>query len=129
ELDEWGFMRPNQKTLQVACNVFPRAYARFGEIIQQLGASGLMSIPTEQAFQSSLRKDLDQYLQSKADDAESRVKIFRLAWEMTMSAFGTRETQYERFFFGDPIRLSSGLYFSYDKEPYVKRVKTLLGMD
>ncbi|MBP2076861.1 4-hydroxyphenylacetate 3-monooxygenase, oxygenase component [Oceanobacillus polygoni] len=129
ELDEWGFMRPNQKTLQVACNVFPRAYARFGEIIQQLGASGLMSIPTEQAFRSSLRKDLDQYLQSKADDAESRVKIFRLAWEMTMSAFGTRETQYERFFFGDPIRLSSGLYFSYDKEAYVKRVKTFLGMD
>lgn len=129
ELDEWGFMRPDQKTLQVAVNVFPRAYARFGEIIQQLGASGLMSIPTEQAFQSSLRKDLDQYLQSKADDAESRVKIFRLAWDMTMSAFGTREIQYERFFFGDPIRLSSALYFSYDKEPYVKRVKVLLGLD
>ena len=129
EMDEWGFMRPNQKTLQVACNVFPRAYARFAEIIQQLGASGLMSIPTEQAFRSSLRKDLNQYLQSKADDSESRVKIFRLVWDMTMSAFGTREIQYERFFFGDPIRLSSGLYSSYDKEPYVERVKTLLGME
>ncbi|WP_339228736.1 4-hydroxyphenylacetate 3-monooxygenase, oxygenase component [Oceanobacillus sp. FSL K6-2867] len=129
ELDDWGFMRPNQKTLQVACNVFPRSYARFGEIIQQLGASGLMSIPTEKAFRSSLKKDLDQYLQSKADDAETRVRIFRLAWEMTMNAFGTREIQYERFFFGDPIRLSNDLYFSYDKEPYVKRVKTLLEMD
>jgi 4-hydroxyphenylacetate 3-monooxygenase len=129
KLDKWGFMRPDKKTLQVASNVFPRAYARFSEIIQQLGASGLMSIPTEHAFQSSLKEDLDQYLQSKADDAESRVKIFRLAWEMTMSAFGTRELQYERFFFGDPIRLSSQLYFSYDKKPYVQRVKALLGMD
>lgn len=129
ELDEWGFIRPDRKTLQVASVVFPRVYARFSEIIQQLGASGLMSIPTEQAFQSSLRGDLDQYLQSKADDAESRVKIFRLAWDMTMSAFGTREIQYERFFFGDPIRLTSMLYFSYDKEPYVKRVKDLLEMD
>ncbi|WP_145523600.1 4-hydroxyphenylacetate 3-monooxygenase, oxygenase component [Virgibacillus sp. SK37] len=129
ELDEWGFIRPDRKTLQVASVVFPRVYARFSEIIQQLGASGLMSIPTEQAFQSSLRGDLDQYLQSKADDAESRVKIFRLAWDMTMSAFGTREIQYERFFFGDPIRLTSMLYFSYDKEPYVKRMKDLLEMD
>ncbi|WP_269410723.1 4-hydroxyphenylacetate 3-monooxygenase, oxygenase component [Lentibacillus daqui] len=129
ELDEWGLMRPDQKTLQVASNVFTKVYARFGEIIQQLGASGLMSIPTERAFQSSLRRDLDQYLQSKSDDAESRVKIFRLAWEVAMSAFGTREIQYERFFFGDPIRLSSQLYFSYDKEPYVKRVKALLEMD
>lgn len=129
ELDEWGFMRPHHNTLQVASNIFPRAYARFSEIIQQLGASGLMSIPTEQAFQSSLRKYLDQYLQSKADDAETRVKIFRLAWELTMSAFGTRETQYERFFFGDPVRLSSNLYFTYDREPYVKRVKNFLEME
>lgn len=129
ELDEWGVMVPDQKTLQVAGNVFPKAYARFGEIIQQLGASGLMSIPTERTFQSSLREDLDQYLQSKSGDAKTRVKVFRLAWETAMSAFGTREIQYERFFFGDPIRLSSQLYHAYDKEPYVNRVKTLLEID
>ncbi|MDY0395702.1 4-hydroxyphenylacetate 3-monooxygenase, oxygenase component [Virgibacillus halophilus] len=124
--DEWGWMRPDHMTLQVACNIFPKTYARFGEIIQQLGASGLMSIPTERAFSSSLRKDLDQYLQSKSDDAETRVKIFRLAWDLSMSAFGTREMQYERFFFGDPVRLATTLYQSYDKAPFVKKVKALL---
>lgn len=124
--DDWGWMRPDQMTLQVASNIFSKTYARFGEIIQQLGASGLMSIPNELAFASSLRKDLDQYLQSKSDDAETRVKIFRLAWDLSMSAFGTREIQYERFFFGDPVRLSGVLYQSYDKEPYVRKVKELL---
>lgn len=85
-----------------------------------------MAIPTEHDFQSEIRKDLDHYLQSKGNNAEERVKIFRLAWDLTMSAFGTRETLYERFFFGDPIKLASQLYASYDKELYVRRVEDLL---
>ncbi|WP_404454756.1 4-hydroxyphenylacetate 3-monooxygenase, oxygenase component [Virgibacillus necropolis] len=126
EIDEWGFMRPDRMTLQIAINTFPRVYPRFTEIIQLLGASGLMSIPTENAFQSNVRKDIDQYLQAKSCNAEERVKLFRLAWDLTMSSFGTRETLYERFFFGDPIKLSSQLYFSYNKEPYVKRIEDFL---
>lgn len=126
KIDEWGFMRPDQTTLQIAINFFPRIYPRFTEIIQLLGASGLMAIPTENTFKSIIRKDLDQYLQAKSRNAEDRVKIFRLAWDLTMSSFGTRETLYERFFFGDPIKLSSHLYFSYDKTPYVNRVENFL---
>ncbi|MYL61520.1 4-hydroxyphenylacetate 3-monooxygenase, partial [Virgibacillus halodenitrificans] len=109
-----------------ACNIFPKAYARFTDIIQQLGASGLISIPPEAAFDSDIRKDLDHYLQSKADDALSRVKLFRLAWEISMSAFGTREIQYERFFFGDPVKLASGLYQSYDRSLFVERISSFL---
>ncbi|ASK62558.1 4-hydroxyphenylacetate 3-monooxygenase, oxygenase component [Virgibacillus phasianinus] len=126
EIDEWGFMRPDRTTLQIAINTFPRIYPRFTEIIQQLGASGLMAIPTENAFKSSVRPDLDQYLQAKSRNAEDRVRMFRLAWDLTMSSFGTRETLYERYFFGDPIKLSSQLYFTYDKNEYVERVKKLL---
>ncbi|SES25160.1 4-hydroxyphenylacetate 3-monooxygenase, oxygenase component [Psychrobacillus sp. OK032] len=126
KVDKWGFMRPDSTSLLVAINIFPRTYPRFTEIIQLLSASGLMTVPTELAFQSSIRKDLDQYLQSKGNNAEERVKLFRLAWDLTMSPFGTRQTLYERFFFGDPIRLSSQLYQSYNKEPYVERVKEIL---
>ncbi|MFJ7936434.1 4-hydroxyphenylacetate 3-monooxygenase, oxygenase component [Sporosarcina sp. NPDC096371] len=129
EKDESGWMRPDQRTLQIAVHTFPRVYPRFTEIIQQLGASGLMAIPTENAFQSDIRKDLDQYLQSKANNAEDRVKIFRLAWDLTMSAFGTRETLYERFFFGDPVRLAGQLYHHYDKKPFVERVKGVLDIE
>lgn len=126
QLDEAGFMRPDQTTLQIASNVYPRIYPRFAEIIQQVGASGLMSIPTEKAFQSTIRKDLDQYLQAASKNAEDRVKLFRLAWDLTMSAFGTRETLYERFFFGDPVKLASQLYHEYEKEAFVKRVEKLM---
>jgi 4-hydroxyphenylacetate 3-monooxygenase len=83
------------------------------EIIQLLGASGLVTIPKEADFKSEIRHALDQYLQSAELDAEERVKLFRLAWDATMSPFGTRQTQYERFFFGNPSTFSSGLYRSY----------------
>lgn len=48
--DMFGFIRPDLSTLQVAIQIFPKVYPTFTEIIQQLGASGLMSIPTEHAF-------------------------------------------------------------------------------
>ncbi|SDM58510.1 4-hydroxyphenylacetate 3-monooxygenase [Psychrobacillus sp. OK028] len=126
KIDKGGWLQPDRATLQIAMNVFPRIYPKFTEIIQVLGASGLMSIPTENAFQSSIGKELNHYLQSSEGNGEDRVKLFRLAWDLTMSPFGTRQTLYERFFFGDPVRLASQLYFSYDTEEFVQRVKNIL---
>lgn len=128
ELDEWGFMRPSLIPLQVASNLFPRIYPRFSEIIQLISASGIISLPSENDF-DSLKSDLDMYLQSENRNAFDRVKLFRLAWDLTMSSFGTRQTQYERYFFGDPIRLSGQLYKSYPKEKSVKAVSTFLNLN
>jgi 4-hydroxyphenylacetate 3-monooxygenase len=127
-LDEWGTMRPSLIPLQVASNVFPKIYPRFSEMIQIIGASGMVSLPTEEDFDSDLRTALDQYLQGASKDAVDRVKLFRLAWDLTMSSFGTRQTQYERYFFGDPIRLSSLLYKTYSKDEYVKQVSDFLDL-
>jgi 4-hydroxyphenylacetate 3-monooxygenase len=121
-------MRPSIIPLQVASNIFPKIYPRFSEIIQIIGASGMISIPTESAFDSEIRSELDQYLQADCMNAEDRVKLFRLAWDLTMSSFGTRQTQYERYFFGDPIRLSSNLYKNYIKDKYVEEIRGLLNL-
>ena len=126
--DEWGYMRPEIFPLQVAGNIFPKIYPRFTEIIQLIGASGMITLPTEKAFHSIIKNDLDFYLQGATKTAEERVKIFRLAWDLTMSSFGTRQTQYERYFFGDPIRLSSDLYKKYPKNEYVKVVSNFLNL-
>lgn len=128
ELDEWGSMRPSIIPLQVASNIFPKTYPRFSEIIQIIGASGMISLPTESSFDSEIRSELDQYLQADGMNAEDRVKLFRLAWDLTMSSFGTRQTQYERYFFGDPIRLSSNLYKNYIKDKHVEGIRGLLNL-
>ncbi|MER2171640.1 MAG: 4-hydroxyphenylacetate 3-hydroxylase C-terminal domain-containing protein, partial [Psychrobacillus psychrodurans] len=47
---------------------------------------------------------------------------------LTMSSFGTRQTQYERFFFGDTVRLASELYFTYPKREFVEAVCIFLNL-
>ncbi len=125
-IDKWGIMTPDFAPLNAARNYFPKIYPRFTEIMQLMGASGLMAIPTEEDFQSELRPDLDKYLQSANGDAYNRVKLYRLAWDVCMSSFGSRQTLYERFFFGDPVRMAGALYSGYDKQKYVDRVKEFL---
>ena len=126
KVDKWGTMVPEANPLQAAILLFARLYPRCMEILQLIGASGLMAIPTEADFSSEVGADLDKYLQGAIVGGEEKVKIFRLAWDMSMSAFGSRQSLYERFFFGDAVRLASGLYMSYPKENYVKLVDQFL---
>lgn len=126
KVNQWGVMTPEQNLLKVATNLYPQLYPRFMEILQLLGASGLVSIPTEKDFSAPIKPDLQLYLQAASAEAEDRVQIFRLAWDICMSAFGTRQTLYEQFFAGDPIRLSTGLYQTYDKKPAMEFVKKFL---
>ncbi|MEH7332094.1 4-hydroxyphenylacetate 3-monooxygenase, oxygenase component [Neobacillus drentensis] len=128
EFDGWGIMRPSIFPLQAASNIFPRIYPRFSEIIQLIGASGMVSLPTENDFNSEISANLDQYLQAASKEADERVKIFRLAWDLTMSSFGSRQTQYERYFFGDPVRLASNLYKNYPKEKQVCAIHEFLNL-
>jgi len=126
KIDRWGMMTPDFGPLNAARNYYPRIYPRIAEIIQQLGASGLMAIPTEADFKGGLRPAIDRYLQAANAEAEERVKLFRLAWDIGVSAFGGRQVLYERFFFGDPVRMAGALYQSYDKRPYVEKVERFL---
>lgn len=126
QLHKFGYMCPQQEPLEVAINLYPKMYPRFVEILQLLGASGLINIPTANAFQSDLQSDLDHYLQSQTQSAAERVQLYRLAWDLTMTPFGTRQTLYERFFFGDPQRMASSLFNLYEKEKYLENVRKLL---
>ncbi|HET7035277.1 MAG TPA: 4-hydroxyphenylacetate 3-monooxygenase, oxygenase component [Thermomicrobiaceae bacterium] len=125
-VDRWGLMTPAWGPLNAARNLFPKLYPRLVEIIQQLGASGLMAIPTEEDMRSPIRPLIDRYLQGRNVDAYERVRLFRLAWDVALSAFGSRQVLYERFFFGDPVRMASALYTGYDKEPYKQRIQEFL---
>ncbi|WP_088102034.1 4-hydroxyphenylacetate 3-monooxygenase, oxygenase component [Halalkalibacter urbisdiaboli] len=123
-----GVIVPDHYPLYSAINTFPKLYPRFTDIIQLLGASGMITLPTEEAFHSEVSEDIKHYLQGATKPAEERVKLFRLAWDLCMSAFGTRQTLYERFFFGDPIRLSQSLYQIYNREAAVQSVHDFLNI-
>lgn len=126
-VDRWGVMTPAWAPLDAARNLFPRLYPRMIEIIQLLGASGLMALPTEADLQNNeLAPLIDRYFQAARADARDRIQLFRLAWDTALSAFGSRQVLYERFFFGDPVRIAGAVFNSHDRTPYMERVREFL---
>ena len=63
-----------------------------------------------------------------AYDAE-RVRLFRLAWDLSVSSFAGRQNLYEYYFFGDPVRMAGALVNGYDRAPYRERVRAFLEQD
>ncbi|HEY3612283.1 MAG TPA: 4-hydroxyphenylacetate 3-monooxygenase, oxygenase component [Gaiellales bacterium] len=129
ELNEFGVMTPRWEPLNAARNWYPKAYQRFPEILRTFGASGLMAIPTEADVEGAAHDDVARYFQSATLDGPERVRLFRLAWDLSMSSFAGRQSLYEYFFFGDPVRMAGALVRSYDREPYRERVRAFLARD
>jgi 4-hydroxyphenylacetate 3-monooxygenase len=125
-IDRWGVMTPAWPPLDAARNMYTRMYPRMIEIVQQLGASGLMAIPTSDDLAGPQGATIDTYYQAARLGARERIRVFRLAWDLALSAFGGRQTLYERFFFGDPVRMAGAMFAGYDKTPYMERVRAFL---
>ena len=129
KIDKWGVMAPDRAPLDAARNIFPKMYPRMIEILQLLSASSLMLIPPDSALDSPVAEDIDRYLAAANCTARDRIKLFRLAWDVACSGFAGRQVLYERFFFGDPVRMMSVLYRTYDKQPLMDRVDRFLNRD
>lgn len=125
--NQYDLLCPDRGAIDGARNLFPRLYPRIREIVEQVSASGLITLPSEADFDSPVGQYLQKYLQSATLPAHERVQLFRLAWDMTLSGFGARQELYERFFFGDPVRMYQTLFAVYDKEPYKQRIREFLG--
>ena len=97
------------------------------EMIQLLGSSSLIMIPQEKDFDNDREGDLDRYLKGIQMDAKSNVKLSRLAWELSVNAFGGRQAVYERFFFGNAATVTYRLHNGYEgREGIKQRVKDFL---
>ena len=129
ELDRWGVMRPSALPVEITRNLFTTAYPRMAEILQLLGSSSFMITPTEADFRTPLAPDIDQYLATEGANARERVKLFRLAWDIAGSAFGSRQVLYERFFASDPLTRARFLGAIYPKAEIMKRVTAFLERD
>ncbi|MEM3852132.1 MAG: 4-hydroxyphenylacetate 3-monooxygenase, oxygenase component [Methanomassiliicoccales archaeon] len=127
KINRWGIYTPDFRYLNVGRNLYPRLYPQIREIIQQIGASGLIALPSWKDIESeNLAQYVDKYFQGRNVSAREKIALFKLAWDATGSSFGSRQELYERFFFGDPVRMASALFQWYDKEPYRELVRDML---
>jgi len=120
ELNEWGVMEPEGAPLAAAKSSFTSAYPRMIEILQLIGSSSLIAVPTDADFESDIGHYLDDYLSTDTLGAKERTKLFRMAWDISISSYGGRQVLYERFFSGDPHRTAALSFARYDKEKVKK---------
>ena len=122
-----GVFLPKWDVLNAARNWYPtKVSPRLTEIIRKFAASGLMALPGAADFEGAGRADLDLYLQSATLPARERAALFKLAFDASVSGFAGRESLYEYYFFGDPVRMSSALVSAYDRSGARDRVRRLL---
>jgi 4-hydroxyphenylacetate 3-monooxygenase len=129
KVDQWGVMAPSRLPLMAARNLFIRMYPRMAEILQLLGSSSLMALPTEADLRGPLARQLKSYLDTDTASAEERVRLFRLAWDVCCSAFGSRQVLYERYFGGNALQNAVILNNLYEKEPMANWVRQFLEHD
>ena len=93
---------------------WPDAYTRIMWIIGQLAAGGLMLTPTEQDVEGPISDSIAKFYQGAAINGPERVRLFRLAWDLVGTQFGSRQALYERFFNGDVTQLRMRHFQTYD---------------
>jgi 4-hydroxyphenylacetate 3-monooxygenase len=121
-----GVLTPAWEPLNAARNWYPKVSQRLPELVRKFGASGLMAIPTEGDIAGHAAADIDTYLQSATLSGPERVRLFRLAWDASTSAFAGRQNLYEHYFFGDPVRMAGALLHATEREPCKDRVRAFL---
>lgn len=109
-----GTVRASFTPLQTLRGLMSSAYPRIIEILQKVGAGGLLMMPTAADFAGPVGADVRRYYKGAGDiAAEDRVRLFKLAWDLAGDAFGMRALQYERYYAGDPVRLVASNYLNY----------------
>jgi 4-hydroxyphenylacetate 3-monooxygenase len=126
EPNEYGVVTPAWPPIDAARNLFPQIYPQMIEIIRQLGASGLVAMPTAADVTGPLAGEIERYYQSARQETRERIPLFRLAWDTALSAFGARQVHYEYYFFGDPVRMAMAAFSNHDRTPYMNQVRDFL---
>jgi 4-hydroxyphenylacetate 3-monooxygenase len=73
-----------------------------------------MLTPTEEDLAGPMAGDIEKFYQGTNIDAKKKVRLFRLAWDLIGTQFGSRQTLYERFFNGDVVQLRQRRFATYD---------------
>jgi anthranilate 3-monooxygenase (FAD)/4-hydroxyphenylacetate 3-monooxygenase len=123
-----GELRPAAAPLETIRGMLPKLYPRAIEIIQTIGAGGLLMSPMGADFeQAELKPIVDKYYVGREGvSSEERVQLFKLAWDLSGEAFGQRLLQYERYYSGDPIRRLGWFYDGFKRKYDFPMVKDAL---
>jgi 4-hydroxyphenylacetate 3-monooxygenase oxygenase component len=121
-----GAIRPAYAPLQALRYHLPKMYERMVQVTQVLGAGGLLINPMQADLRSEIGPDIARYYRGAGVDAEKRIQLYKLAWDITGTQFGQRMLQYERYYAGDPVRVGASYYLDHNVEHLLAQVQRAL---
>ena len=111
-----GSIRAEIAPLFMARTYLARTYPRVIEILQTIGAGGLLAMPSKADLESPIGPAIERYYQgAEGMPGAERVALYKLAWDLCGEAFGMRQLQYERYYAADPVRNMAANYLNYDR--------------
>jgi aromatic ring hydroxylase len=106
---------------------FAQTSARMVQLLREIAGSGLIMQPSENDLASpALRPYLERYMRGKGVAVDDKSRLFRLAHDLAVSAFGMRQEVYEYWHGGDPNRNRINLLHGYDQSDVMNRIKALV---
>lgn len=123
-----GVWFPNGQPLAQLRHLLPTWFPRVNEILRLIGSHNILATPTESQLRDPVLGPLiAKYLQGAGNtSAETRIRVFRLAWDFAASALGSRNEQYERFYLASGARNRVFAHLNAPKERSTRLVARFL---
>lgn len=103
--EEWptpGFVTYNRRMMYAALNWAAENYSAIVDTVRELCGGGVLQMPADASVleDPELAETFRTFWHTPQLDAVSRLKLFKLAWDIVGSDFAGRHLQYEKFFAG-----------------------------
>lgn len=99
-----GYVSINRRYMYGALTWCTENYAEIVDKMRELMGGGVFMLPADISIMkdAALKEIFESYWGTGTYSATHRLKVFKLAWDLLGSEFGSRHWQYERFYAGPP---------------------------
>jgi 4-hydroxyphenylacetate 3-monooxygenase len=122
-----GYVCFNRRMMYGALEWCTQNYSKFIDDLRELCGGGVFQMPANISVMQDpdLARQFQTYWHTPQGDALTRMKLFKLAWDMVGSEFAGRHQQYEKFYAGASFIIRNHSYRETDWGAFHKIVDNL----
>src|SRR5437016_3451349 len=123
-----GYVCFNRRFRYAGIDWCTQNYSKFIDELRELCGGGVFQMPADISVMNDpeLAKQFSTFWQTPQADAVTRMKLFKLAWDMVGSEFAGRHLQYEKFYAGASFIIRNHSYRETDWAEFNKLVEDLM---
>jgi 4-hydroxyphenylacetate 3-monooxygenase len=123
-----GYVCFNRRMMYGALEWCTQNYSKFVDDLRELCGGSVFQMPANVSLLNDpdLAWSFETYWQTPQADALTRMKLFKLAWDMVGSEFAGRHQQYEKFYAGASFIIRNHSYRETDWAAFNKIVEDLM---